>query len=299
MDASYQNCEPIGSRGGRSFWRSIVPTGLRNSGPATVLRASSATVAAAGPFCPGHESQTPAAVDSRADEQGHWRVRVVPNMYPAVMPQHDEHDTKSAVGAHEVIIESARHVDRTSSLTVPEFSDVLAVYAARLGPLARRRRFRVWLGVQKRGSLGRGLLSHLHSQLIALPKLPPTVAAECQRAEQHYAKNATCALLRSDCDRTGGGRTGRVRPRRLHRLLPLREPAALRSLDAADRAMSPGLSGVQMPRLPIDLPRCSIRFWRGSKRFCRRRHTTCSFALHLGNRRLLTAVIGESRSCRE
>ena len=138
--------------------------------------APSLLAAAACPFCPGHESQTPAAVDSRADEQGHWRVRVVPNMYPAVMPQHDAQDTNSAVGAHEVVIESARHVDRTSSLTVPEFSDVLAVYAARLGHWHDKGSFEYGLVFKNVGPWAGASLSHLHSQLIALPKLPPVGA---------------------------------------------------------------------------------------------------------------------------
>ena len=72
------------------------------------------------PFCPGHESITPPAVFTSSDDDGHWRVRVVPNKFPTVAI-----DEPSAAGAHEVFIESARHVDRISALSVAEFADVL------------------------------------------------------------------------------------------------------------------------------------------------------------------------------
>ena len=34
------------------------------------------------PFCPGHEESSAGALES-LDEGGHWRMRVVPNLYPA------------------------------------------------------------------------------------------------------------------------------------------------------------------------------------------------------------------------
>src|SRR6185503_16510008 len=37
------------------------------------------------PFCVGNERKTPAAVYEKLDDVGRWRVRVVPNAYPAVI----------------------------------------------------------------------------------------------------------------------------------------------------------------------------------------------------------------------
>ena len=153
------------------------------------------------PFCAGHESETPPAVDSRIDEEGRWRVRVVPNMYPAVnLPPNDvraipEVADKSvaALGAHEVIIESARHLERTSALTIAELSEVLAVYSGRLGYWHDDGRFEYGLVFKNVGRWAGASLSHLHSQLIALSQLPAAVADEYQRAEQHYARNQRCA----------------------------------------------------------------------------------------------------------
>jgi UDPglucose--hexose-1-phosphate uridylyltransferase len=158
------------------------------------------------PFCRGHEVDTPPAVETRNDERGKWRVRVVPNMYPVVMqPELGVGSGNVAVegvipatGAHEVIIESARHLDRTASLSIDEFKDVLAVYVDRLGYWHDARvqdggQFEYGLVFKNVGSRAGASLAHLHSQFIALPKLPPAVAGEFQRAEEYCAKNQKCA----------------------------------------------------------------------------------------------------------
>ncbi len=38
------------------------------------------------PFAAGHEDQTPPELHSLPGENGDWRVRVVPNLYPALSP---------------------------------------------------------------------------------------------------------------------------------------------------------------------------------------------------------------------
>ena len=87
------------------------------------------------PFCAGNESRTPPAVYEKRDEHGRWQIRVVPNMFPAVMRADatERYSAASAsitgqsrtilapaVGEHEVIIESSRHVYRTSALFVTD-----------------------------------------------------------------------------------------------------------------------------------------------------------------------------------
>lgn len=143
------------------------------------------------PFCPGHESITPPAVFTRSDAAGHWRVRVVPNKFPAVGL-----DERSAAGAHEVIIESARHVDRMSALSVDELADVLAAYRQRLTHWSASGRFEYGLVFKNLAAAAGASLAHVHSQLIALPAVPPPVVAELARAEQALAADGQCAYCR-------------------------------------------------------------------------------------------------------
>jgi UDPglucose--hexose-1-phosphate uridylyltransferase len=140
------------------------------------------------PFCPGHESVTPTAVYTRADSAGYWRVRVVPNKFPAVAL-----DEPTAVGAHEVIIESARHVDRMSDLSIEEIADVLDAYRDRLAVWHDRGRFGYGLIFKNLGAPAGASLAHVHSQLIALPAPPVPVAAELARAREHFAQHGRCA----------------------------------------------------------------------------------------------------------
>jgi UDPglucose--hexose-1-phosphate uridylyltransferase len=156
------------------------------------------------PFCAGNEARTPPAVFEPFDERQQWRVRVVPNMFPAVSL--DAAVTGGAVaaateataaalpalGAHEVIIESPYHVDRLSALSPRELRDVLASYAERLRWWREDGRFCYGLVFKNQGPQAGASLAHLHSQLVALPNVPPVVAAELQRAEELYGKLSAC-----------------------------------------------------------------------------------------------------------
>ena len=81
------------------------------------------------PFCEGNEDKTPGEIiayrkaGSPRNGEG-WRVRVVPNKFPALeiegqLNKRGEgiYDMMRGVGAHEVIIESPKHIVSTSELT--------------------------------------------------------------------------------------------------------------------------------------------------------------------------------------
>ena len=82
--------------------------------------------ASACPFCPGQEAQTPAETARLDGPGGGWRARVVPNKYPAL---------EGAGGAHEVVIESARHVGSIAALSEEEVADVLGLWQGRVRAL--------------------------------------------------------------------------------------------------------------------------------------------------------------------
>lgn len=175
------------------------------------------------PFCPGQEHRTPPAVHQVLDDRGQWQIRVVPNKYPAVeMPFSDDstgslpridgsqnldnesapvtiapavrtvHATVPAAGVHEVVIESALHLDRMSNLTIEGLQRVLESYAARLRHWQNDRRLCYGLVFKNQGPRAGASLSHVHSQLVALPSVPPCVQAELQRAEQAYGDRRVC-----------------------------------------------------------------------------------------------------------
>ena len=80
------------------------------------------------PFCEGNEDKTPPEILAYRDNgampnTGSWRVRVVPNKFPALQVEGEQnkrgegiYDMMNGIGAHEVIIESPRHIQSLTSL---------------------------------------------------------------------------------------------------------------------------------------------------------------------------------------
>src|SRR5262245_34963112 len=64
------------------------------------------------PFCWGNEAMTPPEVLRVPADAREWRIRVVPNKYPATGDRDEKPLTPNALpftGRHEVVIESGRH----------------------------------------------------------------------------------------------------------------------------------------------------------------------------------------------
>src|SRR5205085_7335831 len=95
------------------------------------------------PFCEGHEAETPGEVyavrpsGSVSDGPG-WQLRVVTNKFPALtgnepgtLAVEPLHVSRPALGRHEVVIESPRHVSSLSALTPEEARGAFWAYRQR------------------------------------------------------------------------------------------------------------------------------------------------------------------------
>ncbi len=157
------------------------------------------------PFCPGQEDKTPPEVyvsgrpPSAAANGPGWKVRVVPNRYPALMIEGDLdrepvgiYDRMNGVGAHEVVIESPDHAAELAGLPETEIAEVLFAFKARILDLRNDLRFRYILLFKNKGANAGATLEHPHSQLIALPVTPRQVAEEIEGARGHFAHRERC-----------------------------------------------------------------------------------------------------------
>lgn len=110
------------------------------------------------PFCVGREDRTPPET-LRVGEP--WRVRVVPNLYPAFERQ-------------EVVVHTPEHVRTIAELDDPQLALVAEAW--------QRRRHDEPAGylhaLINEGKAAGGSLAHSHSQLVWLPDAPPAVATE-------------------------------------------------------------------------------------------------------------------------
>jgi UDPglucose--hexose-1-phosphate uridylyltransferase len=157
------------------------------------------------PFCAGNEDQTPPELlvfrdktDSSAAAP--WTVRVVPNKYPALVPVDSgsiltgENEVHSGFGAHEVIIESPRHVTDMALLSESQFQEIVRAYHDRIKELRADRRFRYILIYKNQGAEAGATLEHVHSQIIALPMVPAQVLEEIQGSKDYYDLNKRCVF---------------------------------------------------------------------------------------------------------
>ena len=123
------------------------------------------------PFCPGNEGMTPPEI-ARIGEP--WRVRVFPNKYPFAED-------------HEVIIESQRH---DASFDEVDAEEVVRIYVERYCALIHRIGVRSVMLFKNHGRVAGASLPHIHSQIAALPFVPPRMANE----ERAFAKSISCPL---------------------------------------------------------------------------------------------------------
>ena len=158
------------------------------------------------PFCEGNETTTPPEVwairtpDTPPNSPG-WKVRVVPNKYPALKIEAGEikkgvgyYDMMDGVGAHEVIIETPQHSIDLAALPTEQIKLVLHAYRERLRDLYQDPRFKYILIFKNHGKRAGASLAHAHSQVIALPIVPRNVNIKLSAAKKHYEEKERCLI---------------------------------------------------------------------------------------------------------
>src|SRR6266496_3423479 len=177
----------------------------RATPPSDIPRMRDQVPAGLCPFCPGQEDKTPREVyvagrpaSAPANGPG-WKVRVVPNRYPALMIEGDLereasgiYDRMNGIGAHEVIIETPDHTKDLGNLTDHDVTEVLFAFKARMIDLRNDLRFRYILLFKNHGQPAGATLEHAHSQLIALPVTPRQVQEEIEGARRHHEHRERC-----------------------------------------------------------------------------------------------------------
>jgi UDPglucose--hexose-1-phosphate uridylyltransferase len=156
------------------------------------------------PFCPGQEQLTPREILGYRPHGGEpngpgWTVRVVPNKFPALQIEGDLgregiglYDRMNGVGAHEVIVETPEHKAALADLPPKKIEDVLWAFRDRMVDLKRDSRLRYILVFKNHGVAAGATLEHTHSQLIALPVIPTSVAAEIDGCRAHFQQKERC-----------------------------------------------------------------------------------------------------------
>jgi len=137
------------------------------------------------PFCEGREDRTPPevlalpAVKGREPDTPGWKVRVVPNKYPAF-------------AGHEVVIHSPQHVRSLVELDGAQLALIAEAWRSRAATARGEGFAYVFAGVNE-GKAAGASLPHSHSQLVWLHEVPPA-----QAVEEGDGSCRLCALLASE-----------------------------------------------------------------------------------------------------
>ncbi len=167
------------------------------------------------PLCLGNEHMTPPAVlvyknvrgqivkDKDQDGFRHkdWIIRCVPNLYPAFSPPRKESNKEEimkndafglAVGHHEVVIENPVHNMHPAEAELPQLVNIVNAYVDRIRELAKEPYVKYVSVFRNHGLQAGASLNHAHSQLIAMPFVPPMVAAEMEASAAFWRENCKC-----------------------------------------------------------------------------------------------------------
>ena len=169
------------------------------------------------PFCEGNEERTLPEVlvirkpGTKKDNPG-WDVRVIPSIAQRLDLQGGldrrgvgMYDVMNPLGAHEIIVESPKHLTDIHELSEHQIELVIDVSVSRIAELGKDSRLKYCLLFKNHGLKAGGSRStkHVRSQIIATPVTPTRVKEELRGARFYYKFKERCIfcdLLREELD---------------------------------------------------------------------------------------------------
>lgn len=163
------------------------------------------------PFCPGHEEDSPPALETYS-ASGSWAVRVVPNLYPAFegdQPFVVEHrgpifTQATAGGIHEVLILSPSHDDGWDAIGEDQAALVMSAIRDRIEEHAAAPNLRYSQAIVNAGREAGASIEHPHGQLLGMSFVPRELAEEQAGFARFAGRCLLCTTL--DAEEGAGSR---------------------------------------------------------------------------------------------
>lgn len=156
------------------------------------------------PFCPGREDALPSVIWSLKDGEEGWHTRVVPNKFPAVVPEDGPRRhrkeiflTMPAYGHHEVIIETPLHNRQPGIMDKQELDHIVETYHRRYLDLMKEEENMMVLIFRNHGEKAGTSLMHPHSQLIATGMVPHYLRWQDIEAQRYFENGEGASTARS------------------------------------------------------------------------------------------------------
>lgn len=132
---------------------------------------------------PGRET----TVLEKKDEHGKWMIKVITNKFPALSI-----DNLKAYGQQEIVIETPEHKKEMHELSLDHIEEVLEVYIARYKSLIKMDGIRYVLIFKNEGGKAGASIPHSHSQIYALPMIPPRIASDAAAMDDYIRTHDSC-----------------------------------------------------------------------------------------------------------
>lgn len=154
------------------------------------------------PFCPGNEKLTdePTYV---LGSMPNWRVRSVPNRFPALVPSPGAHRSKQPLyrslpgeGIHEVVIDGPRHDLHPAAMDPRQMRDLVYVYQERFRASLQNNKVALTMLFKNHGESAGTSIEHPHSQLIGSCVVPSHVRHRMDEAQKYFDQNGACVFCK-------------------------------------------------------------------------------------------------------
>ncbi|MEI7818526.1 MAG: DUF4921 family protein [bacterium] len=114
----------------------------------------------------------------------HWAVKVVENKFPALIL-----DNAKAYGKQEIVIDTPIANQAFGELDADQIALILEAYKQRSTELLKQDHIKYVAVFRNDGYEAGASLAHAHSQIIALPLIPPDIAREAQAAQDYQTEH--------------------------------------------------------------------------------------------------------------
>lgn len=118
-----------------------------------------------------------------------WEVKVIENAYPTLTL-----DNPKAYGKQEIVIETPHHNLEFSELGVSHIEKVFSAYSQRAHALYQLPGIKYVVVFKNDGPKAGASIAHAHSQITAIPFIPPPVEHEAAAYDKYLRANSSCPV---------------------------------------------------------------------------------------------------------
>ncbi|MDA2935833.1 DUF4931 domain-containing protein [Patescibacteria group bacterium AH-259-L05] len=166
----------------------VIITPRRSKRPRGVMAKTTFKRTSECPFCPAYvEKNLVIKSYPTKDKTFPWSIMVLKNKYPVVT-----YDNDKAYGEHEVLIETPRHGEELSQLSVSRIVAMLEAFKDRTRKISKIKNIDYILIFKNEGGKAGATLAHAHCQIFASQLLPPDLSQEFVAMEKYHRTHRRC-----------------------------------------------------------------------------------------------------------